>query len=112
MSDLRPRPVDITIGGVKYEILLSLDVIDAIQDNFDMSFAEVTSMIYDNRKRSSTLKKLIAITINETAEKELITAKELGKLITFADIKPLTNAFLEAMGVSFPKSDSPNLKSE
>jgi len=112
MSDLRPKPVEIEIAGNKYEILLSLDVIDAIQDSFDMPFADVTSMIFDSRKRSSTLKRLMPILINETAEKELVRAKDLGKLITFADMKPLTDAILEAMGISLPKSDSPNPKSE
>ena len=113
MSDLRPKPVEITIAGEKYGILFTLDAIDEIQDKYDLPLSEVTGMLFNERKRVSTLKTLIAILVNKTSKKDLITPEELGELIIYADIKPLIDAIAEAMGISFPKNtDSPNVTSE
>ena len=110
MSDLRPKPPEIEIGGKKYGILFNLNAIDEIQDRFDIPISKLDVLLQDERKVFKVLKSLLAILINEAIDdsesgEPHVDEKFVGRKITVADIPTLKDKVFVAFAEGMPKSD-------
>jgi hypothetical protein len=110
MSDLRPKPPEIEIGGKKYGILFNLNAIDEIQDRFDIPISKLADLMQDERKVFKVLKSLLAILINEAIDdsesgEPHVDEKFVGRKITVADIPTLKDKVFSAFAEGMPKSD-------
>lgn len=117
MSDLRPKPPEIEIGGKKYGILFNLNAIDEIQDKFDISISQLGDIMSDERKVFKVLKGLLAILINEAIDDAEngdphVDDKFVGRKITVADIPLLKDKVFAAFADGMPAGDDdPNAAS-
>ncbi len=120
MSDMRPKGIPVMLDGVERHILFSLNVIDNIQDQFDLSLEEVIDQLTDKRKSNQTLKLLLKTLLEDEIERKeyareehglkRYTEKELGWLISQENVAEVMLAVLRAYGVSLPEleDDYPN----
>ncbi len=119
MSDLRPKPPEIELGGKKYGILFNLNAIDEIQDRFDIPISQLGDLMKDERKVFKVLKTLLCILINEAIDdsesgEPHVDDKFIGRKITVADIPTLKDKVFSAFAAGMPESDDddPNATSE
>ena len=110
MSDLRPKPPEIELGGKKYGILFNLNAIDEIQDRFDIPISKLADLMQDERKVFKVLKSLLAILINEAIDdsesgEPHVDEKFVGRKITVADIPTLKDKVFVAFAEGMPESD-------
>jgi hypothetical protein len=119
MSDLRPKKPTIILGEKEYPMLFSLNVIDEIQDHFDVPISQLTELLKDERNAFKSVKFILAQLINEgfadEESDETVTERFIGRKITTQNIKEITIAILKAFSGSIPETDEeeiPNSKSE
>ena len=110
MSDLRPKPPEIEMGGKKYGVLFNLNAIDEIQDRFDIPISKLAELMQDERKVFKVLKSLLAILINEAIDESEsgephVDEKFVGRKITVADIPMLKDKVFTAFTAGMPESD-------
>ena len=110
MSDLRPKPPEIEIGGKKYGVLFNLNAIDEIQDRFDIPISQLGDLMKDERKVFKVLKTLLCILINEAIDDSEsgdphVDEKYIGRKITVADIPTLKDKVFSAFTAGIPESD-------
>lgn len=123
MSDLRPKGVPVMIDGVERHLLFTLNVIDNIQEHFDMTLEEVIDLLTDKRKSNQTLKTILMMLLEDEVERKEYTGgagelkkysqKEIGWLVTVDNVTEILLAVLKAYGLSLPEpgDDFPNLES-
>lgn len=117
MSDLRPKPPEIEIGGKKYGALFNLNAIDEIQDRFDIPISQLADLMSDERKIFKVLKTLLCILINEAIDdsetgEPHVDEKFIGRKITVADIPTLKSKVFAAFTAGMPESDEDPTRSE
>ena len=121
MSDLQPKPTTITLGGKEYGLLFTINVIDAVQDKFDIAISQLADLMRDDRKTFKVLRFLLAEMINEAIDdagngEKHIDERAVGRKITPANMGNLSEAVLTAFTGSAPANDdedvSPNVMSE
>lgn len=118
MSDLRPRPVDITLGGKEYGLLFTLNVIDEIQDKTGQPISDIIDALEDKTKQFKTLKMMLALMINEYIDEYMpgekyVTEKYVGRQIGTSGIAEMVDKIVSTLIASYPEEgDSPNVKSE
>lgn len=118
MSDLRPKPPEIELGGKKYGILFNLNAIDEIQDKFDIPISKLGDLMSDERKVFKALKSLLAILINEAIDdaengEPHVDDKFVGRKIAVTDIPNLKDKIFSAFAEGMPSGeDDPNAMSE
>ena len=121
MSDLQPKPTAITLGGKEYGLLFTINVIDAVQDKFDIAISQLADLMRDDRKTFKVLRFLLAEMINEAIDdagngEKHVDERAVGRKITPANMGNLSEAVLTAFTGSAPINDdediSPNVMSE
>lgn len=120
MSDLRPKPGTISLGGNEYGVLFSINVIDDIQDHFDISIEQLSDVLQDPHKRFKVLKYLLTALINEAIDDEEsgkphVDIQWVGRKLRPDNMGELVSKSLKALHVSMPETeddDSPNAQSE
>jgi len=120
MSDLRPTPHKIKLGGEEFGLLFSINVIDEIQDHFNISISELTNVLKDQRTIFKNLKYILTLLINEGIDDEEsghphVDEKWVGRKITANNLQGLTKDILLAFSEGTPKSEGdeiPNGMSE
>ena len=117
MSDLRPKPPEIEIGGKKYGVLFNLNAIDEIQDRFDIPISHLAELMQDERKVFKVLKSLLAILINEAIDdlesgEPHVDEKFIGRKIKVADIPTLKDKVFSAFADGVPEGDDDPTQSE
>lgn len=114
MRNLKPEASKITLGGVEYGMRFNLNVIDDIQDKFDIAIEELPTLLNDPKARFKNLKALIAIMVNENAEIEAeetgvpakkITERYVGGKLNIANAEQAAEAILSAVNASLPEPD-------
>ena len=50
MSDMRPKGSKITLNGTEYSLIMGINIIDDIQDTYDIAIGEITDLINDPKK--------------------------------------------------------------
>jgi len=120
MSDLQPKPTTITLGGKEYGLLFTINVIDAVQDKFDIAISQLADLMRDDRKTFKVLRFLLAEMINEAIDdagngEKHVDERAVGRKITPANMGNLSEAVLAAFTSSAPANDdeqaSPNVMS-
>lgn len=120
MSDLRPKPTKIELGGKEYGLLFDLNAIDEIQDRFDIPISQMPELMADERKAFKVLKTLLCVLINEAIDdaesgEPHVTEAFIGRKITVAEIPNMKNAIYASFSSGTPESEEdedPNAKSE
>lgn len=128
MSDLRPKPYKIKLGGQEFGLLFSLNSIDEIQDHFNISISQLTELMNDERSVFKNLRYLLTVLINEAIDDENdgfssteskeqrlhVDERWVGRKISTNNFKQLTNDILRAFAEGSPESEEedPNEKSE
>lgn len=114
MSDLQPKGISITIGGVERHLLFTLAAVDEIQAEYGEPVSEVIRMMADDEQVSAVAFRLIYILVNDEiarqrhfdgSDEALITEQELKWMITIHDIPDLVGAILQAYGISLPETE-------
>ena len=120
MSDLQPKPTTINLGGKEYGLLFTINVIDAVQDKFDIAISQLADLMRDDRKTFKVLRFLLAEMINEAIDdaengEKHVDERTVGRKITPANMGHLSEAVLTAFTRSAPANDdedaSPNAMS-
>ena len=109
MSDLRPKHTKIALDGNEYGLLFSINVIDDIQDHFDISIAQLPELLKDERKVYKVLKYLLASLINEAMDdnesgQPHVDANWIGRKLTPANISTLTSGALTALSAGMTQA--------
>lgn len=126
MSSMRPKGVRITLGGEEREFLFTLNAIDEIQSESEMTVFETLQGLTDVHTQPSMAKLLVRCLYNDSVEYEkykdpkstakTITDKEAGWLITNENLQEVVGAIIKAYGLSVPEpeegDDDPNSQSE
>lgn len=115
MSELRPKPLKIEIGGKEYGLLFNLNAIDEIQDQLDLPLSRLYEAMSDERKVFKILRTMLTVMINEAIDEEggeRVTEKFIGRKINPLDIQKLKNSVFTAFTQSMPEADDPNAESE
>lgn len=110
MSDLRPKPTTITLGGKEYGMLFTLNVIDEIQDRFDIPISQLADLMRDERKVFKVLKTLLTVLINEAIDdaesgEPHVEEDFVGRKITIAEIATLKDKIFTAFSNGAPERD-------
>lgn len=125
MSDLNPKGLEFVIGGAKRHLLFTLNVIDSIQDHYDLPVYDALKMLAEPRKQAKALKYFLTVLLNDEWEREKakgnktllkeLTQKEVGWMLDTSNLAPAVSAVIQAYSGSLPKpdeDDDPNQKSE
>ncbi len=108
-TDLNPRGVKITIGGEEYEILFTINAIDAIQTETSLPIFDVMEKIlhsaYGNLDPENlrTFRTVLTILLQETDPE--MTEEKVGKAVIITEYGEIAGAMLKAFGVSVPEPD-------
>lgn len=124
MSDLKPNVTKITLGDNEYGMAFNLNVIDDIQEHFDIAVEDIGKLFEDDKARLKNIKYLIALMVNEYAEAESeitgakatkIDERFVGRRLNINTATTAIGKVLECINGGFPKSEddeSPNAQSE
>lgn len=119
MSDLRPQPRKINLGGQEFGLLFDLNVIDDIQEKFDISISELPNLLKTERTAVKPIRYILTALINEAIDDEEsgkphVDEKWVGRKITPANSAQIQNDILLAFSDGIPKTeeDDPNPQSE
>lgn len=124
MSDLRPKGTKIKLGKNEYGMRFTINAIDDIQDNFNISIEELTKLFQDNKTRFKNLKYLLALLINEDIDclkdetgEEMAHVDErfVGRHIDSNNMQEIMETILRAFTNGTPEVDEdeiPNAQSE
>ena len=119
MSDLRPKPTEITLGGREFGLLFDLNAIDEIQTRLDIPIAQLFAEIKDQRKGYRALKVVLTILINEAIDdaetnEPRVDERWVGRKVKPADFVTYIKAVLTAFSDGSPEPDdeSPNQPGE
>lgn len=110
MSDLRPRGIEIELGGQKHRLLLTLNAIDQIQEKCNLPLYEAikyAAQAADGKMDHDTIQNfraIVAVLLNDEDDGNL-TENEVGKLLDIDNFRPVAWKVLEAYGLSMPETD-------
>lgn len=110
MSDLRPKGVEIELGGQKRNLLFTINAIDEIQERCNMPLIDVmqyAAKAADGKMDHETLdyfRAVVTALVND-ADGERHSEKEIGRFLTLDNYRPVAWKVLEAYGLSMPDPD-------
>lgn len=110
MSDLRPKGVEVELGGQKRNLLFTINAIDEIQERCNAPLIDVMQYVAkaaDGKMDHETLdnfRAIVAALVNSEKE-EYYSEEEVGRFLTLANYKPTAWKMLEAYGISLPDPD-------
>lgn len=115
MSDLQPRGIPYTVGGVERNFLFTLAAVDEIQAKYDLPVSQVVAKLADDKEVYDTIAALTTILINDeirrnkTDEKE-ITEQEVKWLLDVPAADALVTVILRTYGYALPeeRDEDPN----
>ena len=110
MSDLRPAGVNTKIGEEEHNLLFTLNVIDAVQSEYDQTVGKTLSELSDWRKAPERLRFILKELLNdEEARKgsfKAYTAVEVGSMITAAEMPELIAAVIASYAGAVPEEET------
>lgn len=110
MSDLRPRGVEIELGGQKYRLLLTLNAIDQIQERCNLPLYDAikyAAQAADGKMDHDTIQNfraIVTVLLNNEEDGDF-TEKEVGKLLDLENFQNVAWHVLKAYGLSMPETD-------
>ena len=94
MSDLQPRGIPYTVGGVERNFLFTLAAVDEIQAKYDLPVSQVMAKLADDREVYDTIAVLATILINDEIRRTVTVEEDLREIsmgawdgLTFSEIK-------------------------
>jgi len=128
MSDLKPTGTKIRLGKNEYALRFTLNVIDDIQDHFNIPIEEMEKLFKDEKNAIKNLRYLLAVLINEDIDCQNDEALErgekprllhvderyVGRYISAENMNEMTTSIYKsfAAGTPEPEEDAPNATSE
>jgi hypothetical protein len=110
MSDLRPRGVEVELGGQKHRLLFTINAIDQIQETCNLPLYEALHYVAkaaDGNMEHEVLvkfKEIVTILLNDENDGDM-TEQETGKLLQLENYKRVAVGVLNAYGFSIPDPD-------
>lgn len=125
MSSLRPKGVPVMIDGVERHFLFTLNVVDEIQEHYDMALPDVLGKFIEENRNEKIMIYLVAELLRDEAEREsyagnndlkIYSLKETGWILNIENRGTIATAIFEAYGVSLPEMEDeevedPNMES-
>ena len=113
MSDLKPKPVTIELGGKEYGLLFTLNAIDDIQDRLDIPISGIGDLLSDERMAFKGLRILLTILINEAIDDAEtggphVEERWVGRKITMDKIDELKDAIYASFADALPEGEDEN----
>ncbi len=121
MSDLRPKGTKIKLGKNEYGMRFTINAIDDIQEHFEISIEDLTTLFKDSKTRFKNLKYLLALLINEDIDcikdetgEEIphVDERYVGRHIDSNNMKDIMEAILMTFTNGTPESDDEAPKGE
>jgi len=110
-ADTKKKTVSYTLGGVTYELALTLNLIAEIQEKK----GDLADALADATKSVRQLTELFVLIFNEAVDnwnedhpdgqREPFTARSLGRRLTYLDVEELTAALFRMVGRSMPRTE-------
>lgn len=110
MSDLRPRGIEVELGGQKHRLLLTLNAIDQIQEKCNLPLYDAikyAAQAADGKMDHDTIQNfraIVTVLLNDVNDGEF-TEKEVGNLLDLDNFRLVAWKVLEAYGLSMPEPD-------
>ena len=113
MSDLQPRGLPVTVGGVERHFLFTLAAVDEVQSKYDLPVSQVIAKLADEREVYDTVASLTAILVNDeirrNGRKELeVTEKEIKWSLDVPAADFLVGVILRSYGYALPEQEDEN----
>lgn len=121
MSDIKINSTSIELGGKTYDLVFTTNIIDDIQEHFDIPITNIAELFKDEKKQFKVLRYLITALINESidihndsSDKKLnkIDERYAGRYITIKNldnyIEAIKNCLYESMPTNDEDDDDPN----
>ena len=110
MSILNPAGVPCILSdGVEHRFLFSLNAIDEIEDSTEKTLRENIVDLTSEKTNRKALRDIVCALVNDeygrNGDKARITPQEAGYLITLDNMLSVTQAVLEAYGISMPDKE-------
>ena len=125
MSDLRPKPQVVKLEDKEYPMQFTLNVIDDIQDHFDIAIEDLEKLFNNKKKVMGNLRYILTLLINEGLDCEAdetgerkphVDERFIGRKIKPDNMNEVISGIYKAFSASKPKSEdedeeSPNAQS-
>lgn len=115
MSDLQPRGIPYTVGGVERNFLFTLAAVDEIQAKYDLPVSQVMAKLADDREVYDTIAVLATILINDEIrrtgkDEPEITEQDVKWLLDVPAADALVGVILRSYGYALPvqEEEDPN----
>jgi predicted metal-dependent enzyme (double-stranded beta helix superfamily) len=115
MSDLKPTGSKIKLGNNEYGMRFTLNVIEDIQDHFNINVSDIDSLFSDERNQIKNIRYLLTVLINEnidceddeTGEKTPhLDERYVGRHIDLANVGDMKAAIFSTASKGMPESDA------
>lgn len=122
MNDLKPKGIQIQIGGVERHFLSTLNVINEVQSHYNLNFLDSLNKLFDPETETEALYFFTTTLINDEVEREKwkkpdtelkkVSEKEVGWMIDAYNKNSIKAAILAANNISLPElEEDPNAQS-
>ena len=112
MRDLKPTGVIFEIDEHERHLILTLNVIDEIQEHYNMSLTDVCTLFKDELKRFAVVRYMLYVMLKEDAEIQnefsenkipVISEKSIGRVINLKTITTAIKKISEAIVAGSPE---------
>lgn len=110
MSDLRPKGIELELGGQKRNLLFTINVVDGIQTRCNLPLWDAMEFIAKaaagdmDHEMIENFRSILTILLNDDEESSL-TEEEVGRMLTKDNYIRVARTVLQAFGVSIPETD-------
>lgn len=110
MSALNPQGIPCTLAdGKEYRFIFSLNAIDEIEDSTGVTLRENIINLTDEKKNRQAIRDIVSALVNDengrNGDKTRISPQDAGYLVTLENMLAVTQAILEAYGISMPDKE-------
>lgn len=110
MSDLQPRGIPYTVGGVERNFLFTLAAVDEIQAKYDLPVSQVMAKLADDREVYDTIAVLAMILINDEIrrigkEEPEVTEQDMKWMLDVPAADALVAVILRSYGYALPSTE-------
>lgn len=122
MSDLRPKNIEIEIGGIVFPMACTLNVMDDLETEFGKGFFEIIADTGKDKGVYKLLKVIIAAMVNEGIEIanesgkqvscEKVTERWVGRNLTGMSLSDILVKMYETISASLPEDDEEDPQTE
>ena len=110
MSDLQPKGIAFTVGGVERHFLFTLAAVDEIQAKYDLPVSQVIAKLADDGEVYPVVAGLATILINDEihrtgAKTPDVTEQEVKWMLDVPAADALVGVILKAYGYALPDAE-------